>query len=516
MTDGAQRVHGLSTFAEAVSTCASVPELVAGTAQAALAVVDGDSVSVCRFERPHGRIRVLHNAGLLAPWEEPWPEDETYHLSDYPQVMTTVGGLRRWWTGAVDDPSTAEADRDLLRRLGKRRAASFQILVGDTIWGDVYLTRAGERGFDDEDVASGLTLTGLLSAGLSRLELLTEMSRLAYSDPMTGLANRRAADRWLEDRLGADEPFPPVSLVLCDINGLKRVNDRLGHAAGDGLIRLVGTHLVSLAGELSDAMVSRIGGDEFVVLLDGVDQQQVETVVSRLAAIELPHGSGLAVGAATTTRRPAGAASTKTAARALMRLADAAQYRHKQSHRLSTDALSPDAVPISVLLPSGESDLADRVLAELASGSDQSVLHRLAVVGGALARAFDAASWWVSRQDGNVLVDVTGRPRQRWSAGLVPIDITAGQEFDPAAYPATQAALDGGGYFASLTEGETAERALVARMGYVSALAAGERASDGTGWLVELFGDPQTSSGLFVGLPLLRALVHLGVRAAER
>jgi len=66
-----------------------------------------------------------------------------------------------------------------------------------------------------------------------------------------------------------------------------------------------------------------------------------------------------------------------------------------------------------------------------------------------------------------------------------------------------------------LTEGEDSERALVARMGYMSALAAGDRDRGGTGWLVELMGDTATSSGWFVARPLLRALVHLAVTGAQ-
>ncbi len=515
MTGAGDRLRGLSAFAETVATSATVHELVQHTAGAALTLIGADSASVCRFERSHARIRILHNAGDLASWEQPWPEDETYKLSEYPQVMTTVGGLRRWWSGSADDPGTDAADRDLLRRLGKRWAGSCQVVVGNAIWGDIYLTRTEDDEFDHTDVATALTLAGLLSAGLSRLELLTEMSRLAYSDPLTGLANRRAADDWLEERLARPEPFPPVSVVLCDINGLKRINDLFGHGAGDELIRIVSTQLVTLAGELPRTLIARIGGDEFVVLLDGVAQEQVEEMVQRLASTELPHSAGVAVGAATTTARPAGANSTKTAARALLRLADAAQYRHKQTRRLSTDALSPAAAPISVLLPSGESDLTDRILAALAAAADQSPESRLGIVADGVARAFDAASWWVSRQDGETLTDVLGCMIRHTASGLVPLELVSGQEFQPVAYPATLAALTGGGYYASLTEGDATERALLARMGYVSSLAAGEQSPTGAAYLVEIFGDAHTSSGLFVGLPLLRVLVHLAVREAR-
>lgn len=511
MTDGVERLHGLSAFAEVASSSATVQDLVEQVAQAALRLVGGDSASVCRFERSLAQIRVLHNAGDLAHWEKPWPEDETYRLSEFPQVNTTVGGLNPWWTGSVDNPKTASPDRELMLRLGKKRAASFQIVVGGTIWGDIYLTRTEGRDFDETDIATGLSLTGLLSAGLSRLELLAEMSALAYSDALTGLGNRRAADDWLEERLSAAEPFPPVSVVLCDINGLKRINDLFGHDAGDELIRIVGTRLVEIAGELPRTMIARIGGDEFVLLLDGVDRGSVGQLVERLAEIELPHSTGVAVGAATTTSRPAAATTTPTAARALLRLADAAQYRHKQTRRLSADALSPAAPPVPVLLPSVEPDLTDRILAALESVRDQSEQARLGIVADAVAHAFGAASWWVSRQNGDVLVEALGLMLRQRTDGLVPIDLVSGHEFHLDDYPATRAALGGGGYYASLTEGDEAERALLARMGYVSALAAGDRGADGQGYLVEMFGDHHTTSGLMVALPLLRLFVHVAV-----
>lgn len=130
------------------------------------------------------------------------------------------------------------ADRELLELLGKTHAASFQVLVADQIWGDLYVTRSGTGGFGEEDCAAGLVLVGLLAAGLSRLELLAELSSLAYTDPLTKLANRRAVDEWMEQRMVAAQPFPLVSAVLCDIDGLKRVNDAFGHNAGDELVRL--------------------------------------------------------------------------------------------------------------------------------------------------------------------------------------------------------------------------------------------------------------------------------------
>ncbi len=210
----------------------------------------------------------------------------------------------------------------------------------------------------------------------------------------------------------------------------------------------------------------------------------------------------------------AGTESASAAARALLRLADAAQYQQKQTRQLSMHTVASTADSISALLPKGGTELTDRVLAAWAGSDDEGVLCRLSIVADEVARVFDAGSWFVSRERGGVVTDEMAwllRPRP---VGPLPLDLVTGEDFDPADYPATKLALDGGGYHASLTEGDAAEQALIARMGYVSALAAGDRDKNGCGWLVELFGDGATSSGLFVAQPLLRALVHLAVTGA--
>jgi hypothetical protein len=195
-----------------------------------------------------------------------------------------------------------------------------------------------------------------------------------------------------------------------------------------------------------------------------------------------------------------------------MRLADAAQYRHKQTKRLSARSLESASSSVAVLYPQGEDGLADRVLDRLARGTDRSVEWRLQVVADAMAEAFMAASWWVSRCDDASLVDVLGRIVRDDSRGeLAQMEWVSGTEFDLDSYPATAQALRGGSYYASLTEGDQTERSFLARMGAVSALAAGDCDAEGGMWLLELLGDPKTSVGLAIARPLLRALVHVAV-----
>jgi len=514
--DPIDRLLSLRDFARVVATADSVSELVDRSAEAALLLLGADSASISRLEPAYGRVRVLRNLGDLADWEQEAPADETYALHEYPRIRSLIAGGVDSWVESVDDPAADPADAELLRQLGKRHSAGFGVRVADHVWGEVYVTRAGGNPFGSEDLATGLTLVGLLSSGLARLELLADLSRLAYSDALTGIGNRRAADDWLEQRLSTAEPFAPVSIVLCDVNGLKQINDAYGHTAGDALIRLVAQQLSAIAGQLPEAMAARIGGDEFVLLTDGAAAGQVQEAVARLADTRLPHGSGIAVGAATTTTRPAGSTSPATAVRALMRLADAAQYRHKQMRHVSSDKVTPSVEPVAVLYPQGADGLADQILDQLNGSTDRSAEWRLMIVADAIAEAFSVASWLVSRCDGDMLVDVLGRVVRQDSRGdLAQMDLASGAAFRPEDYPATAQALAGGSYYASLTEGDRLERAFLARTGAVSALAAGDSDVQGGQWLLELLGDPRTSVGLAIARPLLRALVHLAVRGAE-
>ena len=516
MFEAGNRWNILRDYVESMTTSTSVNELVEHTLTTALSALAASSASASRFEIERGRVKILHNRGQLTHWEEVWPQDNYYILSEYAQLMSTVGGPSRSWRGSLDDSDTAGPDRDLLTRVGKRHAASFRVRVADHVWGDIYVTREGGDQFDEEDLAVGEVLVGLMSAGLSRLALLADLSQLAYTDPLTGVGNRRAADEWLERTLSATAPLTAVSVVLCDINGLKGVNDSLGHTAGDDLLRLVASHLTRIAEHVEDVLVARLGGDEFVVLISGEVKSRVSTVEEQLKELQLPHGGGLSVGAATTIHRPATPdETTKIAARSLMRLADAAQYRHKRTRRAGPDPVHVVESPRETLLPEDAGLVIDVALRAFAAAPARSLEWRLQVAADVMSQVYDVATWWVSCREGGRLADVLGRVLRPDARGaLAGVDFASATTYDTKDFPATLAALQGGSYTASLIEGDDSERALLARLGYLSVVAAGEPGADGRQWLVELFGDTQTSQAFFAAEPSLRALVHIAVRGA--
>jgi diguanylate cyclase len=113
---------------------------------------------------------------------------------------------------------------------------------------------------------------------VTELELQTEVHHLANTDALTNLLNRRALVALIEKGLSAGESF---AIALLDLDDFKGVNDRLGHLAGDALLRVVSKRLVSSAG--NRGTVGRLGGDEFLVVFHA--PQGTDDVNARVATL---------------------------------------------------------------------------------------------------------------------------------------------------------------------------------------------------------------------------------------
>lgn len=116
-----------------------------------------------------------------------------------------------------------------------------------------------------------------------RKQMEDKMEYLSYHDQLTGLYNRRFFVEELS-RLN-DEINLPLTVIMGDINGLKLVNDSFGHVIGDELIRRVVK--IMIKGCRSNDIISRIGGDEFVILLPKTNIYEAEKIIKRIKDLAL-------------------------------------------------------------------------------------------------------------------------------------------------------------------------------------------------------------------------------------
>ncbi len=122
-----------------------------------------------------------------------------------------------------------------------------------------------------------------LQTAKDRLEVL------ASHDELTGVENRRTFFRKIQKLV--DENIYPWALVFVDMDNLKKINDHLGHSMGDKALNLLGETLLSCT--RSEDLIARIGGDEFVIALIRIDQQQAQKIMERINSMLQKKGKTL-------------------------------------------------------------------------------------------------------------------------------------------------------------------------------------------------------------------------------
>lgn len=154
-----------------------------------------------------------------------------------------------------------------------------------------------------------------------------ELDIAARRDALTGLANRRAFD----GTLAGLAPGFPFALLMLDLDGFKAVNDRLGHAAGDDLLRQVAGRLSQVVRD-SDTL-ARLGGDEFAIVLPGADAVAAKAIADRaVTMVARPYvvlGSPACVGISVGIQGVTGGKATDM--EAVKAAADEALYAAKRS-----------------------------------------------------------------------------------------------------------------------------------------------------------------------------------------
>ncbi|MFE2052547.1 GGDEF domain-containing protein [Streptomyces sp. NPDC059459] len=334
------RLAAVVALAQGMAAAQGSREAWRAAAVGACLALGGSFAALSVWERELGRLRVLVNVGRRAEDEEEFPEDESYPVHQFAEITEFLherwagGGEPDAWVETAEGPAAGRPGYvhqrvAALRRRGRGCCVVAPIVLHGRAWGELYVARpVGEPVFERADADFATVLASVVAAGIAQTERLEEVRRLAYTDALTGLANRRAVDSALDEAVERHRREDVVvSLLVCDLNGLKQVNDTHGHAAGDRLLERFGSVLSLCGAMLPGALAARLGGDEFCLLAVGPAADAVVKAAEELCrrAGELELGEGVACGVAS-TEDPVGPVRS---ARRLFRLADAAQYRAK-------------------------------------------------------------------------------------------------------------------------------------------------------------------------------------------
>jgi diguanylate cyclase (GGDEF)-like protein len=239
-------------------------------------------------------------AWLVLPWER--MEQRWVHLP----MVTGLGllVLGTWNTGGMDSPF-------ILFFIYVTLVAAYFSTRRQTRWivALVCLSSATPLLYAPDGQLSEALLRWMLIAGVAAgVAIPIQRSRahlraaayaaqaLALQDPLTGVGNRRAFEQRVAAELARSRRHAlPFAVLYVDLDGFKAVNDRLGHSAGDAVLRRVA--LGASTAVRGEDFVGRYGGDEFAVLLPGAGDEEARRVAARIsAAVERAAPSGVASG----------------------------------------------------------------------------------------------------------------------------------------------------------------------------------------------------------------------------
>jgi diguanylate cyclase (GGDEF)-like protein len=248
---------------------------------------------------------------------------QIYHLADFPatrQVLETQEPIQIRVSNPDDDP----AERALLEARDRKALLMLPLITGGETIGLMEVVDEADRQFDAADVDFCQALCNVVAPAVQNALLYREMKELAARDKLTGLYNRRLFEELFDAAVARSQRNgEQLSLLVVDLDGLKRINDLGGHPAGDEALRSLADSLVEScrAGDVP----CRLGGDEFAVILPGANPDDAIKVAERAQDMLIEKGPYSFSGGV------ARAATNLGSSYDLYRSADIAAYRAKAS-----------------------------------------------------------------------------------------------------------------------------------------------------------------------------------------
>jgi diguanylate cyclase (GGDEF)-like protein len=266
----AKLFRDIGDFSAEVASSLAVEPLAEVIVEAVERLIGADLVAVTLLERENGRytVRAVRGGDARGVGREILPGEGLAGRAIRDRVVV------------LDDAFGAEQVPPSVRDLDMPRVAhglGLPLIRDGVVVGALTLGRTADGGSFSELEREGLQIVaGHVALAVANAYLHAEMSELAVRDPLTGLANRRhfddALDRMLavhrRERLGSGRP---LSAIMFDLDHFGAFNKEHGHQVGDAVLRAFGEVLATRfrAGDL----VARLGGEEFIAVLDGVDRE---------------------------------------------------------------------------------------------------------------------------------------------------------------------------------------------------------------------------------------------------
>lgn len=227
-----------------------------------------------------GRRRILGVFSVCAAMSLPWLiggyDGLAFIILNLLIAACLVATAREYWQGRAEAPLPLTGIVILYLLM----ALSFLFCAGVLIHdGKLVMGRAPENWAENLNLIMaimGITGIGAMSLALNQWRVAGNHHRAAMTDALTGLLNRRA----LFDRYDEEAVTPHMAAIAFDLDNFKSVNDRYGHAAGDVVLKVFADVLRDACGDA--ACMARLGGEEFVVVLDRTLPDRAQRIAERI------------------------------------------------------------------------------------------------------------------------------------------------------------------------------------------------------------------------------------------
>ncbi len=345
-----------------IARLSRIQAVLSGINQAIVRIHHGPELfnEACRIAVEHGGFKMawigLVDKGTLRVKPEAWAGHNAGFLENVARLaldegafegQEVVGVLRSKVPTVTNDfatnphivPKKEPLERDY------RSGVVLPLIVGEEAVGLVSLYATEVEFFDDEEMKLLKELASDISFAMEYMEKDERLNYLAYRDALTGVANRSLLQDRLSQALHFSERWDlQVAVLVVDLDHFKFVNDALGHSAGDELLKVAAGRMMACVRDADT--VARIGGDEFVLVLATVDNEEnsagrvAQRILEAFAQpVTLANRELFVTCSIGIALYPRDGVDAET----LVKNADAAMYRAKEQGRNNCQFYTPEA-----------------------------------------------------------------------------------------------------------------------------------------------------------------------------